>query len=355
VEVWDPWCQHCKSLAPIWKLISNSSEFSEKMLFADINCLEHKKLCEIFTGKETPRFFWVKTGSKEPKRFSGHHSVENLIKFIRKQLLPQFIPIVSLDNITKFVESEPNTAHFLFNISIHDYSHLSVASNVSKELQHLPINVYLYLDEKKHEPSLHVFSSHQFTEHFNGLWTHGPLSIFMKHRSLPFLSVFNQATKHYIDLEKIPLAVFVHPDSGFIQNFNNLALDIHKLILTSQTKCLYDKWICNYVNRKPGVNGYITILDRNNRKYWTIDANISRNTAIKWTLEVLNNSIKFGGPGPGWFGDFFGFWYEQRGAGGIGYYILYIPVVSMILVLVLSMTMVMGNISMKRQRRRHND
>ena len=325
VEIWDPWCPHCKAFSKSWEGLSNLTEFEDKLIFSDINCFEFKDFCKIFPGKETPRFFWIDNNISLPRQYSGIYTEVSIFQFIKKQLTAPFVLILDFSNISQIVKKSPDLSFFVFNISKNDQKSLNIASEIVTALRHLPCTFLLFIDIKNHYPFLYTFTTLKIINHFKGNWTHSDLSLFIKHRSIPFFSHFTEQTQFYVEIHKLPIAIFIKPEMGYHPKITEIGKSVHEYILTTQTTCSLNPWVCQYTGMKSGINGSLIILDRKNKKFWTLKTLTTPERAKKWTIAVLNGYIKSYGPGTGILSYFLNVWYESRGIGGLRYYILFIP------------------------------
>eukprot|EP00792_Barthelona_sp_PAP020_P005101 TRINITY_DN2497_c0_g1_i1.p1 TRINITY_DN2497_c0_g1~~TRINITY_DN2497_c0_g1_i1.p1 ORF type:complete len:366 (-),score=119.17 TRINITY_DN2497_c0_g1_i1:916-2013(-) len=84
VKFFAPWCGHCKALAPIYE---EASEYykNTKVLLAEVDCDQHKKLCSKFGIRGYPTVKFFPAGKTEPIDYSGQRTVESILSFIHKE------------------------------------------------------------------------------------------------------------------------------------------------------------------------------------------------------------------------------------------------------------------------------
>lgn len=80
VKFFAPWCGHCKRMKPAWDALMEEFEDSEKVLVADVDCIEAgKPLCDKVGVKGFPT---IKYGSPDDLQdYKGSRDQSELIKF----------------------------------------------------------------------------------------------------------------------------------------------------------------------------------------------------------------------------------------------------------------------------------
>ena len=80
VKFFAPWCGHCKRMKPAWDALMEEFEDSEKILVADVDCIEAgKPLCDKVGVKGFPT---IKYGSPDDLQdYKGSRDQSELIKF----------------------------------------------------------------------------------------------------------------------------------------------------------------------------------------------------------------------------------------------------------------------------------
>lgn len=85
VKFYAPWCGYCKKLAPTWEKLADSLHFSTNVRVSQIDCTEHKDVCQRFEVKGYPTLLWIVDGQKVEK-YSGDRSIEDLKAYVSQQL-----------------------------------------------------------------------------------------------------------------------------------------------------------------------------------------------------------------------------------------------------------------------------
>lgn len=90
VDFFAPWCPPCMKLLPEFR--KAAKRLGTKVNFGTVDCTVHSNLCNTYNIRSYPTtIFYNQT---EPHEFSGHHSSNALVDFIKDTLTP---PVVSLD------------------------------------------------------------------------------------------------------------------------------------------------------------------------------------------------------------------------------------------------------------------
>ncbi|CEL96760.1 unnamed protein product [Vitrella brassicaformis CCMP3155] len=87
LEVYAPWCGHCKKLEPVYK------EFAEKLQKASIDHIVVAKMdgtanespVEGFDWSGFPTIFWIPAGAKGPSKYNGARTTEGLLKWVKEK------------------------------------------------------------------------------------------------------------------------------------------------------------------------------------------------------------------------------------------------------------------------------
>jgi len=85
VKFYAPWCGHCKRLAPDWENLGNAFEnLHERVVIAQVDCdaEANKPLCSEFGVQGFPTLNWFARGEKEPTKYNGGRTLEELIKYV---------------------------------------------------------------------------------------------------------------------------------------------------------------------------------------------------------------------------------------------------------------------------------
>lgn len=87
LEVYAPWCGHCKRLEPVY------NEFAQKLVDSGVDHVVVAKMdgtanespVEGFEWTGFPTLFWVPAGSTTPERYNGARSLEGFAEFVKSK------------------------------------------------------------------------------------------------------------------------------------------------------------------------------------------------------------------------------------------------------------------------------
>eukprot|EP00045_Choanoeca_perplexa_P005880 m.49191 g.49191 ORF g.49191 m.49191 type:complete len:475 (+) comp13348_c0_seq1:76-1500(+) len=84
IEVYAPWCGHCKNLAPTWRDLAAKFADEESVTIAKIDATSND-LPASLPAKGYPSIFWVPAGSKKPEKYSGGRDMKDLVAHIKSK------------------------------------------------------------------------------------------------------------------------------------------------------------------------------------------------------------------------------------------------------------------------------
>ncbi|PHJ14965.1 protein disulfide-isomerase domain-containing [Cystoisospora suis] len=117
LEVYAPWCGHCKSLKPVYEEFARlvaSSHASGSLTVAKMNGAENSLPYKQFTWTGYPTIWFIKAGSRTPLPFVGPRTVRGLYDFVQKHAtkaplkidgVPAEIPFPAGSGAAKAVDS----------------------------------------------------------------------------------------------------------------------------------------------------------------------------------------------------------------------------------------------------------
>ena len=70
IELYDPWCPHCRAFRSKWENLVNNSKFRDRVLFSDINCNENKKICAKYSKNGYPQVVFIDQNTKQDVVFT---------------------------------------------------------------------------------------------------------------------------------------------------------------------------------------------------------------------------------------------------------------------------------------------
>eukprot|EP01068_Selenidium_serpulae_P014219 Selendium_serpulae@DN6072_c0_g1_i1.p1 len=87
LEVYAPWCGHCKKLEPIFTEFAEKLEKSgvDHVVVAKMDGTANESPSDEFEWTGFPTLFYVRAGEKTPMRYDGARTTEGLIEFIKKK------------------------------------------------------------------------------------------------------------------------------------------------------------------------------------------------------------------------------------------------------------------------------
>lgn len=88
VEFYAPWCGHCKQLAPIWDELGEHFKGDDEVVIAKMDSTKNEVEQVSVQGFPTLKFF--PKGSTEVIDYNGGRTLEDLIKFVEKQVSGDF-------------------------------------------------------------------------------------------------------------------------------------------------------------------------------------------------------------------------------------------------------------------------
>jgi len=85
VEFFDPWCGHCKSLAPEYDILASTFK-GQKVKVASVDADKHRELGTRFGVTGFPTIKYFPAGSKEAEAYSGGRTAPDMTDFINKKI-----------------------------------------------------------------------------------------------------------------------------------------------------------------------------------------------------------------------------------------------------------------------------
>lgn len=83
LEVYAPWCPHCKKFEPIYNKIGKKFKNHSDILIANFNGADNEHDNVVITG--FPTTFLYKKGEKDkPIKFEGNNTFVDIIEFLKK-------------------------------------------------------------------------------------------------------------------------------------------------------------------------------------------------------------------------------------------------------------------------------
>ncbi|KAL0229840.1 hypothetical protein PCE1_003404 [Barthelona sp. PCE] len=77
-----PWCGHCQRLAPHWSEAAKLYANKKDTVIAEVNCDDHRALCQKYGIRGYPTIKFFKKGTTEPEDYTAGRSTEDIVKFL---------------------------------------------------------------------------------------------------------------------------------------------------------------------------------------------------------------------------------------------------------------------------------
>jgi len=85
LEVYAPWCGHCKKLEPTWNELGESLVRSKEVVIAKMDGTANESPVEGFEWSGFPSLFFIKAGTTQPVKYNGGRSKDDLVNFLKAQ------------------------------------------------------------------------------------------------------------------------------------------------------------------------------------------------------------------------------------------------------------------------------
>lgn len=84
LEVYAPWCGHCKSFEPVYKEFAEKMKNVEHIVVAKMDGTANESSHEEFEWAGFPTIFFVKAGTTTPMKYESGRTIEDLMKFVKE-------------------------------------------------------------------------------------------------------------------------------------------------------------------------------------------------------------------------------------------------------------------------------
>jgi len=85
LEIYAPWCGHCKKLEPTWNEIAEQLKGNSEIMIAKMDGTANETPVEGFDWSGFPSIFFVKAGSTTPLKYNGGRSKDDLLNYLKSQ------------------------------------------------------------------------------------------------------------------------------------------------------------------------------------------------------------------------------------------------------------------------------
>jgi thiol-disulfide isomerase/thioredoxin len=254
LKLWAPWCQYCRSLAPVWD--SLSLEPSLSITVADIECNFSDPLCRRFEGTTYPRFFWVDPRTNATIRYLGERSLDHFKLFATKQLN---FPFTRFDPAILHITS--SVSLFIFSLPSGNTTLHSIARSISSRFRH--IESHFFIEDSDHF-TFSAVTSQTARLPFNDAIDSPSLFDFILRNSVPFLAPLTGSIVSHFEHENRPfLAVVVSQplDPADLRVAESAARHFPVV----HADCTAEQWFCRYTAVVVGNVSAFVVFDRGRR------------------------------------------------------------------------------------------
>jgi len=86
VEFYAPWCGHCKSLAPEWKIAGETFTENDDIKIIAIDATQAPKLSDDYQIEGFPTIKFFPKGSVEPEDYEGGRTADDIVKWVNDKI-----------------------------------------------------------------------------------------------------------------------------------------------------------------------------------------------------------------------------------------------------------------------------
>lgn len=90
LEVYAPWCGHCKSFEPIYKEFAEKMKSVDHIVVAKMDGTANESSHEEFEWSGFPTIFFVKAGTTKPIKYEYGRTLDDLMKFVKENSTKTF-------------------------------------------------------------------------------------------------------------------------------------------------------------------------------------------------------------------------------------------------------------------------
>lgn len=294
IELWDLKCKTiCQNIESTIEDVIKK-EYSENIVFAEINCVENSNLCSSLTNKNTyPQIVWFDSDTKQKFLYQGNeYTREKLKNFIKYQLSFPFIFIKDKNKITNIKNEEIKNSVFIFYYKDTNDDKFKIAKNAAKSIaQNNQCQFYAIEDKRFKLSAIREKDSESF---YHGDWLQNSLYLFIKRRLFPTLVEFNRKTIDQLkSSHRLTLIAFLDPKI-YLSDWKHLAQEIESDFQFSYV--IYSPR--NSFARLFGIQAtnlpQVILYDANNQKWIPYENDLTDTGLIKWMkqLDLTNANWK---------------------------------------------------------------
>ncbi|CRH03743.1 protein disulfide isomerase, putative [Plasmodium relictum] len=106
IEIYAPWCGHCKKLQPIYEELGKQLKKYDSLIIAKMDGTLNETPLKDFEWSGFPTIFFVKAGSKVPLPYEGERTLKGFVDFLNKHATNTPISIEGVSQDTDGSEEE---------------------------------------------------------------------------------------------------------------------------------------------------------------------------------------------------------------------------------------------------------
>jgi len=91
LEVYAPWCGHCKKLESTWNELAEAVSHMPNVIIAKMDGTANESPVDGFDWSGFPSLFFVKAGSTEPLKYNGGRTKEDLLNYVKQHSSVPFV------------------------------------------------------------------------------------------------------------------------------------------------------------------------------------------------------------------------------------------------------------------------
>lgn len=292
IELWDSNCKtKCQNIEHTLDAILKK-DFSNKIIFAEVNCQENPNLCSSLTTKKNyPQIIWVDQDTKQMFLFSEDFSSQNIMNFIQTQLSYPFIFINDKNKLSNIKNKQKDVSIFTFFYKSKqetDDKFINAKKAAKNIIKNNKCKFYAVEDKKFKLSAIREKDTETF---YHGDWSQDSLYLFIKRRLYPALVEFNSKTINLLkSSQRLSLVAFLDPEI-YLSDWKHLAQEVESDFQFSYV--VYSPK--NYFARMVGINSanlpQVILYDAINQR-WILYKNDLTDTGLtKWINQLdLNNA-----------------------------------------------------------------